>query len=171
MKLAIQGEFIETDISRILGWSYAYWLIIGLILAVCTFCVPDFKTRSISVANAWRRGDTYYTDWLPLSNLVAYTLCNCVGFLYVNHVSLNRQEFFVSGRDKNIDLFLTVFIISPMMFFVSVLPTWCSTHSKDLIEFPKSLETTQDKTSSSESSLRVWLYNWLIWGTFFILGL
>ena len=72
----------------------------------------------------WQRGNTYFTDWLPISNLLGYTVSNCLGFLFVNHVTLKRENLFVSQNNDAWDLFATVFIISPFMFYLSVLPTW-----------------------------------------------
>ena len=87
----------------------------------------------------WQRGDTYFTDWIPTSNFIAYMLTNCIGFCYVNHVTLRRESFFKSQNNDSWDLFATCFIISPGMFFMSVIPTWHSKHSTDLLECPYSM--------------------------------
>ena len=87
----------------------------------------------------WQRGNTYFTDWLPISNLVGYTLSNVLGFIFVNHVTLKRNSYVESQNRDAWDLFATVFVISPLLFYLSVLTTWHSAHSTDLIRCPESL--------------------------------
>lgn len=82
--------------TRIITWSVVYLCAIGIVMAACYFVIPDLKTNSVHVAFMWERGDKYFTDWLPTSNLVAYTLCNGFGFLFVSHVTMNRSIWFKS---------------------------------------------------------------------------
>ena len=91
-----EETFIETDIKRILTWSTVYFALIGLSITACALLVPDVKTCSEGVVLMWQRDTRYFTDWLPTSNLVAYSLCNCLGFIFVNHVTLKREDFLVS---------------------------------------------------------------------------
>jgi hypothetical protein len=56
------------------------------------------------------------------------------------------------------------------MFYMSVMSTWRSVHSTDLVRCPYSI-FWMDDCPGGENPVEVWLSNWLCWGTFFMLGL
>ena len=60
--------------------------------------IPDIKTNDRSVRELWLRDGVYDTDWFPISNLVAYTIINGIGFSYVTLITKNRRSAFITAN-------------------------------------------------------------------------
>ena len=79
------------------------------VINLLVILVPDFKTNSPSLQEAFKRGRSFETDWLPVPQLVAFTLLNVLGFVYVNAITMaSNHSFFMAENLTMFDIILTV---------------------------------------------------------------
>ena len=69
------------------------------------------------------RGDTFYTKYVPIGTLVAYTLMNIVGYAFVNIVTLKyvRNNPFLDSHGSYNSILKVIFIWSPVMWLCSAI--------------------------------------------------
>jgi hypothetical protein len=71
--------------------------------------VPDYKTNSQGLEEAFKRGRSFDTDWLPVPQLVAFTGLNVLGFVYVNAIVMSsNHSVFMAENLTLYDIALTI---------------------------------------------------------------
>ena len=118
---------------------FEFYIMAGLVHLI-SMAIPDMKISKSQLdtswknedpRNLWRRGSSYDSDWISFSNFFSYTLLNAGGFIFVQLVLHKRRKPWLGHDGNRFDLFVTVLMLSPLLFFTSVLVTWRSRHAID----------------------------------------
>ena len=158
------------EYTRILIWTAGFYMVAGL-LHYWLAAIPDLKTEQEDVRLFFKRGDSYDTDWLSIANFVTYTSMNALGFVYVNKVNLQvRYSVFRTLNQDNWDLFMTIFILSPIVYWSSVLMTWRSRHAIDQHVCNHWIHRYYTDCQSYDD-WEVFKFNYFVWTTAFFCGM
>ena len=146
--------------------TFGFYLIAG-VFHLFAWAIPDIQTDSGVVREIWKRGDSFDTDWIPISNLLTYSIMNGIGFAYVQIITRNRRSGFYSQNMNRWDFFILIMVVSPFVFYSSTLVTWCSRHAIDR------LVCAEDDLAECHSyeDWEVFKFNYLWWTTWFFIGL
>ena len=120
------------EVKRI-SKAFVGFFALACLFHIAALWIPDIKTDDETVRLIWQRGETYDTDWLPVSNMITYTALNGLGFVYVNLILKNRRSGFISINQNRWDFTLLIMILSPLIFYTSTIMTWRSRHAVDKI--------------------------------------
>ena len=71
----------------------------------------------------------YKSDYLPLSNLLPFTLIMIGGYFFVTVCVIGRRTPFLTENGNSYDFVCFLFMI-PFVFFTSTVVNWRSRHSK-----------------------------------------
>ena len=121
-------------------WSVLVFYVLAGFVHLISWAVPDMKINAPrattykeaeNVRLLWIRGDSYNSDWISLQNYSCYTVMNAIGFFFVQAVTLGRSQWWTGFNGNKYDLFAILFVITPLLFFSSVIVTWRSRHSVD----------------------------------------
>jgi hypothetical protein len=181
--------------------TYPTWCIFGTVMFyfgsafLCFICLffNDFDTESEFVRAFYFRKDTYDSSKIGIGKFLYYLLMNIIGTLYVTIVSLkNERQSPLHDQHKSTASFkLTVFLVTPILFFLSM-----NINLKSSLDYSnecqaENLQMKYDKVSELTSSLEmmfslvsiesaercpygaidVFLWNWGVWTTAYFLGL
>ena len=114
--------------------------LIAAVIHLVSMAIPDMrisrsqldtKWKNEDPRNLWKRGSSYDSDWISFSNFFTYTLLNAGGFIFVQLVLHKRQKPWLGHDGNRFDLFAVILMLTPVLFFSSVLVTWRSRHALD----------------------------------------
>ena len=128
-------EFIRTPrgarptVRWVLAATAIFYALSILILIACLW-IPSINTGKYQFViildsesfRLWyyRGNKVYNTAYLPLSNLIYYTLMNLLGYPYVNCSNLNFfRKHLLHSKHGNNNSFYTTLAVSPVLFMLS----------------------------------------------------
>jgi len=165
------------DRTFIKEMNYSVYCVTGTVIyfavaaipAFLVMYIPDLNTHSKLFKKVTYRGDTFYSSYIPIGNLVYYLIMNVMGYTFVNLINLQneRKNPFLDAHYSSASFWKVVCIYTPINFMISTMFMMKGIH--DETGFCSHRSAIADCNVYTKK--QVFDYNYFVWTAGFFLGL